>query len=721
MWLGFAIILTAYLALGAWLIWRLPAFVGPVEGLHYEHVALLRRTGQPPNPSTSKRPDERHQPPVYYTAAALLALPFPNPPLDTEFEPNPHYLATHRGNLQPKMHVNAANAPVLYAGRVAALLFGAIGLFGLALAARQSLPADVTLLVVGLLAFNPTYLFLSVVMGNDLAATAMSGLALAYSAWLIVRTPRPVAFLGWGALFALAMLTKASAAFLAVALPLACLAQWQTKQAWKPAVHAFFMGILGFLPLWGGWLLYNAWRAIDPLALSASLPLSRVLGLGPTDYLHIAPFLGLIWRSTWLDWSAGKVGFAPGWIYWASGLFLLASLAGWLRLRSPLRQPLLLVLLYLLSVLSLAALFLSVKTLMVKDAGYVVPEGRWMLPAAPGFVWLVGVGWARWWPQRARPAAAYSALAVYAASVIALAFFWLPVLYPQAQQLSAGDESSPTAQRVDLRYGGALALDAVTSEPFVAGQQSAVTLDWRALTDMKRDYTVSLQLLTPDETGALAKLDWQNSYPGSGAAPTRGWRAGDRVRDRMLLLPQGQLHGPTQALLGVWVLGDLETEETLPAVHDGVEVDPPIVETVTVRPAQPLALPETARLREPVAFGDHIQLQAVELARDANGTEVTLWWEALGEPASDYTVFVQALGADGRLMAQDDSPPNGGRSPTSIWQAGDRVRDRHHLAGPLPPGATLLIGLYEPATMTRLAAVQGGAPLPDNGWRVILP
>ncbi len=721
MWLGFALILAVYLALGVWLIWRLPAFVGPVEGLHYEHVALLRRTGQPPDPATSTRPDERHQPPVYYTVAALLAFPFPNPPLDTEFEPNPHYLATHRGNLQPKTHVNAATAPVLYAGRVAALLFGAIGLFGLALAARQSLPADVTLLVVGLLAFNPTYLFLSAVMGNDLAATATGGLTLAYSAWLIVRTPRPAAFLGWGALFALAMLTKASAAFLVIALPLACLAQWQTKQAWKPAVDAFFIGVLGFLPFWGGWLLYNTWRAIDPLALSASLPLSRVLSLGPTDYWRIVPFLGLIWRSIWLDWSAGEVGFAPDWVYWVPGFFLLGSLAGWLRLRSPLRQPLLLILLYLFGALSLAALFLSVKTLMVKDAGYVVPEGRWMLPALPCFIWLVGVGWARWWPSLARPIATYSVLAVYAVGVVILAFLWLPILYPQAQQLSAKAELLPTAQRVDLHFGNALALDAVASEPFVIGQQSVVTLDWRALTDIQHDYTVSLQLLTPDDTGALTKLDWQNSYPGSGASPTRGWRTDDRIRDRMLLLPQGQFSGPTRAILGVWVLGDLKAEETLAAVHDGAEADPPVVQTVVVRPAQPLTIPHEIRLSEPVVYGDLIELQGVGLAQDESGLGVTLWWEALGEPPGDYTVFVQALDANGQLIAQDDSPPNAGRSPTSIWRAGDRVRDSHRLEGSLPPDATLLIGLYDPITMERLAATQGGVPLVDHAWPLPVP
>jgi hypothetical protein len=62
------------------------------------------------------------------------------------------------------------------------------------------------------------------------------------------------------------------------------------------------------------------------------------------------------------------------------------------------------------------------------------------------------------------------------------------------------------------------------------------------------------------------------------------------------------------------------------------------------------------------------------------------------------------------LVAQHDSPPNGGYTPTSIWLPGKEVVDRHGLVLPsdLPPGDYRLIaGLYNPTTGERLPVDQG--------------
>ena len=74
----------------------LPAFSGPNEALHYEYIALMSRTGRLPELGTSQRADERHQPPVYYTAATLLSLPFGEPLLDTDFIKNPFFATAVR-------------------------------------------------------------------------------------------------------------------------------------------------------------------------------------------------------------------------------------------------------------------------------------------------------------------------------------------------------------------------------------------------------------------------------------------------------------------------------------------------------------------------------------------------------------------------------------------------------------------------------------------------
>ena len=82
------------------------------------------------------------------------------------------------------------------------------------------------------------------------------------------------------------------------------------------------------------------------------------------------------------------------------------------------------------------------------------------------------------------------------------------------------------------------------------------------------------------------------------------------------------------------------------------------------------------------------------------GTElrVSLFWEVLETPGQNYTVFVHALGPDGRLLGQHDGWPADAHRPTSVLPPGERVRDVHYLT--LGEAAslediTLRVGLYE--------------------------
>jgi hypothetical protein len=96
------------------------------------------------------------------------------------------------------------------------------------------------------------------------------------------------------------------------------------------------------------------------------------------------------------------------------------------------------------------------------------------------------------------------------------------------------------------------------------------------------------------------------------------------------------------------------------------------------------------------AFGDEIRL--VGYAVDAGG--VTLCWEALRPLDTDYTVFVHIVDADGNPLASADGPPRNGQYPTTAWQPGEQIEDRH--AFNLPAGARLQIGLYRPDDGQRL-------------------
>jgi hypothetical protein len=89
----------------------------------------------------------------------------------------------------------------------------------------------------------------------------------------------------------------------------------------------------------------------------------------------------------------------------------------------------------------------------------------------------------------------------------------------------------------------------------------------------------------------------------------------------------------------------------------------------------------------------------------------------------DYTVFTHLLGdpnpaTNGPLWAGHDSQPDSGHYPTTAWQPGQVILDRHPLTIPLDAPAgdyQLEVGLYLLANMSRLPAVDGhGNPLPDD-------
>jgi len=98
-------------------------------------------------------------------------------------------------------------------------------------------------------------------------------------------------------------------------------------------------------------------------------------------------------------------------------------------------------------------------------------------------------------------------------------------------------------------------------------------------------------------------------------------------------------------------------------------------------------------------------------------TTVTLYWQALAPMARDYTVFVHLVGEDGQRVAQHDGEPWWEvSSPTSTWQVGERLRDRHVLALPadIPPGTyQLRVGAYFWQTGERLPVLVDNIPVSD--------
>ena len=112
----------------------------------------------------------------------------------------------------------------------------------------------------------------------------------------------------------------------------------------------------------------------------------------------------------------------------------------------------------------------------------------------------------------------------------------------------------------------------------------------------------------------------------------------------------------------------------------------------------PLSEPQPTDL----AFGTEITLRSFALSSDTlaagDALQVRLVWSAREKLSQRYKVFLQLLNADGALVAQRDSEPSAGSSPTTAWPPDVRIVDNHALLIPpeLPAGAyTLIAGLYD--------------------------
>lgn len=121
-------------------------------------------------------------------------------------------------------------------------------------------------------------------------------------------------------------------------------------------------------------------------------------------------------------------------------------------------------------------------------------------------------------------------------------------------------------------------------------------------------------------------------------------------------------------------------------------------------------------------FADRISLLDVALPsvrlEPGGQLPLELTWQGLAPMNENYTVFVQVLDAQDRIVGQVDSWPLQGTHPTGGWRPGEIVRDPYviQLSDDLPPGDYRLnIGLYLLATLQRLPVLDAsGAPVGDK-------
>jgi hypothetical protein len=229
---------------------------------------------------------------------------------------------------------------------------------------------------------------------------------------------------------------------------------------------------------------------------------------------------------------------------------------------------------------------------------------------------------------------------------------------------------------------------------------------WQALRDLNEEYTFDLEVLTPD--GRV--LQTITRAPVGGAFSTAQWRAGDVVREGVILFI------PASAVSGVYPVRLQVFEAQGQPLADRVQIGTLHVEEYPMQTTvPPLQITRAAQFAEPIEFlGAHLSPQPYT---PGGRLEVDLAWRATGRPSTDYTVFVQLLDANRQPVAQGDGDPVQGLRLTSSWRSGEVISDRHTV--PLPadiaPGDyTLVIGLYHRATGDRVGVTVAGAQPPER-------
>jgi len=134
--------------------------------------------------------------------------------------------------------------------------------------------------------------------------------------------------------------------------------------------------------------------------------------------------------------------------------------------------------------------------------------------------------------------------------------------------------------------------------------------------------------------------------------------------------------------------------------------------------------PPSREVRPPTAVGarlgedfELLGYEADEASWRAGGCgAITLYWRARQRTPVNYTVFVQLIDGDGRLVTQSDSWPLKGRFPTSRWLPGEKVLDAYELdlRGVGPGRYRLFVGIYDLADMRRLPVYLAGQAPSDR-------
>jgi 4-amino-4-deoxy-L-arabinose transferase-like glycosyltransferase len=734
---GLLVVLALYVVLGVVYSRTTPIFEASDEVWHYPFIKhLADGNGLPVQRADQVGPwrQEGSQPPLYYALGALATCWIDTSDMDSVRWINPHAnMGIPTADRNVNMVIHPAGQPLrgtvlaVHLVRWMSVLMGAVTVVMGYLLARQLLQDSiVATAAAALTAFNPMFLFITSSVNNDALVIMLSAIAI----WLMVRivlslnteaTPQNDAaterghyrqFVLLGVVLGLTSLSKASGlALLPLAAVTGAAVAWR-KRSWKELLLA---GVLIGAPvlLIGGWWYYRNWQLYrDPLGLNAFISIVGGRYPQPTLLQLASEWKGFV-MSYWGFFGGMNVP-APEWFYTIASVLALLGLAGvplyiW-RVFKPGRNLWRWLALGLV-ILWPAAVFVSLIrwTLMT-----IASQGRLMFSALTALSLLMAMGLAALIPRRLRALLPGSMSAFLLVGAVLLPAITIAPAYAPPDILTERDVAT-LSPRINATFGDKMRLlgyeiDKAEAAP---GDTVNVTLYWKALAPMHENYSVFMHLLGTDEL----ILGQRDMYPGQGTYPTTLWSPGEIVADTYAVPVSPTAMTPGEAFFAVG-LYNLQTGERLPVV-DGM--GEPIGDHLRFgRLVLPPRMVEG--IPNPVYFNldNQVALIGYELDRTSaapgEAFNLTLYWKALRDLDTNYSVFTHVLGEQQSIWAQMDSWPLRGDAPTATWKKGQVIRDPYELVvRPDAPAGTfeLEVGMYGAQDGKRLPLLGEGGHVQD--------
>jgi hypothetical protein len=323
-------------------------------------------------------------------------------------------------------------------------------------------------------------------------------------------------------------------------------------------------------------------------------------------------------------------------------------------------------------------------------------QGRLAHVGASAFGVAMVAGWQAWLPRSGKWRMGLHV--VLACGALAAALALLPFLHanfglPPAVEV-AGEETLAPDRPLSASFAGGMRLvgvDFPEGAALASGESLHLTLYFTSEAPIAEDYTLFLHV-----ADAANRLLYQfDGVPAEGRHPTRQWLPNEVFADTHTItvgeIPQD---GIATLSMGFYPIADPDKRVD---VYDGAGqlvgdrlVLAPL--RLHARSQPPYSVPAEAA----GTWQNGIVLASAVLSTTSTGAPagVSLTWAPSATIQADYTVFVQVLDAQDNVLAQVDSPPQGGSYPTSTWRAGDVITDTLAWEGNVGAWERVIVGLY---------------------------